>query len=417
MSATTTNRRHRGVALGRCLWVCACLQLVACSKTQPKKETAAAPSSSIRGTTLPPGVDGPLYIKLKEIAARCDIDLRESRVVCKNREIDGLNEQFIQGARSQSKTIETMAYALAQADEKLVTVTAEVLHSVFRSPLEEKDPKPSSKQTALSLIKTLAKLPEQQAVDAAPATVYAALQTGTEKELYQAVENHPYKRLVSRTYRYLMAAGGMRAWDKVKELGKHKRVEVAMAALEAPSLLKQRSAEENTQICDWYRQMASDPRASVSDRASGYLIVCGPGYIERILAADEEALRDPKVNRMALNSYQQMCLPVIAVTGPTPEQCGRLKQLLISVLKDLRFETQTRQKAVILLTVNFPDQETLALLKRYAKDKDAIVSSSAEEAVKDVQRSMDRAAAEKAAEEAEKAAEKAVARATASKPQ
>jgi hypothetical protein len=362
-----------GVALLLCL---------ACAKGNNKEQKAAAASGSANAAALPANVDPRLLGRIRELAMSCTIDVRESKVDCKNGGLETLSEQFVQGARSQSKSLDTVAFALAQPDEKTFTVAAELLSMAFRAPIEEKNPKPTSKDTALSLINTLRRLPAQQAVDAAPATVYAALATGFEKELYAAIESHPYARLASRAYRYLMVTGSMRTWGKVMELAKSNQLEVTLAALDAPSLMREKTPEQRTQICDWYKTLVDDERSVVATRASGYLIVCGPAHIEQLLAADEERLKDKTLTKLPLGSYRQMCVAMLAASGPTPEQCARLKKLLTAVLQDTRFETHTRVNAIKLLTVNFIEKDVIALIKKYTNDKQPMIAETAAQSTK-----------------------------------
>jgi hypothetical protein len=349
------------------------------AQSTKKAPSAVGSASAAAKSSLPPGVDSELLGRIRDLAMSCNVDVRKSSVECKNRNLDKLSEQFAKGARSQSKSFDTLAYLLTSDDEKIITVTSEVMQRAFRVPVDEKDAKPTSKQTALSLLESLRKLPDQQAVDAAPAVVFATFRAGAENELYQTIEGHKYQRLIPRAYRYLMAAGGMRAWEKVQELAKKEKLEIATAALEAPSLMKQRSAEDSAKICDWYKTMREDSRQVVADRASSYLVACGPAYIEPLLAAAETALQDKTVKSIALNGYQQMCVPSQGVVNPTPEQCQRLKKLLNAVIADTRFASQTRGKAVTLFALNFPEDDTLTVLKKYSKDRDPVIAANAAE--------------------------------------
>jgi hypothetical protein len=320
-----------------------------------------------------------LLDKLKSIARTCEIDIRESTVTCKNRGLDAIGTQIQQGARSQSKSLETVAYALSSPDEKLSTVAAELLQLAFRSPAEEQTPQATSPNTAASLIKALSKLPAAQAIDAAPAVVYAALRAKKDQELYATIDAHQHQRLVPRAYRYLMAAGGMRAWPKVQELGKSERLDVVLAGLDATMLWSEKAPQEREQICNWYRSLAVDARAVVASRASGYLVGCGPTYFEPMLATDEERINDKSTTRMALDAYQQACLPDRDATPPTAEQCSRLKRMLITILESGQFEGATRAKALDSLRLNFPSAEVLKLATRYAHDPNALLSTKASE--------------------------------------
>lgn len=368
-----------------------------CSDAQSsKKATAAsAPDKAKKSEkeAFPPGVDGLLLGRIRDIAMSCDVDERESNVVCKNHRLEKLSDQFIKGEQLRSKAIDTLAYALTSADEKILTVTAELMHQAFRPPSNEKDAKPVSKQTALSLIKALDKLSDEQALDAAPAITYVAFQAGAEQELYQTVENHKYKRLVPRTYRYLLAAGGMRAWDKVQELAKQDRLEVATAALDAPNMLTERTAEDVTRICDWYKAMSSDSRQVIADRAGGYLITCGPTYVEPLLAADEAALTNKSITKIGVDRYQQMCVPTKEAVSPSPDQCARLKKLLVSVIADKRFDAVTRSMALGSLGSNFVEKDTLTLVKKHVSDRDPMVAAKAKEAASDVESALNKAKA------------------------
>jgi hypothetical protein len=308
-----------------------------------------------------------------------------SNVTCKNRSLEKLSEQFTSGTRSRSKAIDTLAYALTSSDQKIVTVAVELMHRAFRPPIHEQDAQPVSKQAALSLVKSLTTFSDEQALDAAPGVLFAALQAGADQQVYQAIENHKYKRLVPRTYRYLMAAGGMRTWDKVQELARQEKLEIATAALEAPSLMKPRSAEENAKVCDWYKAMSSDSREVIADRAESYLVSCGPTYVEPLLAADEVALKDKSTTRIGVDRYQQMCVPTKDAANPTPEQCERLKNVLTGVIADRRFEPVTRSMALASLGSNFVGNETLTLLRKHVNDRDPMVAAKAKEAANDVE--------------------------------
>lgn len=317
----------------------------------------------------------------------CELDVRKSRVACQK--LDALVEQVTQGARSQSKSLATVAFALAQADEKLMTVAAEFLHLAFRVPVNEKDRVPASKATASSLTRTVGKLPANQALHAAPAAVYAAFEASTENELYATIDKHPYQRLASQAYRYLMAAGGMRAWGKVQQMVKSDQLELATAGLDAPSLMREKTPEQRTQICDWYKSLVGDQRPVVANRASGYLIVCGPSYIEQLLVADEATLlSDKTLTKFPLNQYSQMCKGLVAASGPTPDQCARFKKLVLTLAAETRFEPRTRAEAIGLLAANFADQEVLAVLKRYAADKQPLVAKTAADGAESVSREL-----------------------------
>jgi hypothetical protein len=357
---------------------------LACGKADAtEKKVATAPSASA-STGLSADVDAKLLNSIKEIATTCQIDVRRSMVVCEHTKLDVLVEQIAQGARSQSKSLPTVAFALAQADEKLMTVAAEFLNLAFRVPIAEKDRTPTSKTTALSLINTVAKLPANQALHAAPTAVYAAFEAGTENELYAAVDKHPYQRLASQAYRYLMAAGGMRAWSKVQQLVKSDQLDRVTAGLDAPSLMREKTPEQRAQICDWYKSLVTDPRPTVVTRASGYLMVCGPTYIEQLLVADEALIAESASTRFALGHYSQMCQGVVAASGPTPEQCARFRKLLTAIVTEHRFDASTRAEAITLLAANFTDKEMLAFLKKYVTDKQPLVARTASVATKQI---------------------------------
>jgi hypothetical protein len=182
-----------------------------------------------------------------------------------------------------------------------------------------------------------------------------------------------------------MVAGGMRTWPKVQQLGKAERLDVVLAGLDAPTLLREKTPQDREQICNWYRGMAGDPRAMVASRATGYLVSCGPTYFEPVLAADEARIKDKATTRVALNAYQQACVPAADATPPTPEQCTRLKQMLTTVLQGVRFEGTTRAKALDALSLNFPTPETLKLATRYTRDPDASLARKASEVTTQLQ--------------------------------
>lgn len=364
----------------------ALLVLIGCSKNERAHDDKPATQAPVKQTSgVPEGVDANLYRELQEASQQCQINLRDSEVACTKRNIERLSEQIVQGARSQSHSLETIAYALAQTDPKLVTVAAQLLYDAYRAPAEDKNSKAISKGTALNLIHTLAKLPSEQAADAAPAITYAAFATDTAKELYATVDNHVYTRLPGRTYKYLMAAGGMRAWDKVKALLGTQDTETYIAALDAPSMMLNKTDQERVQICDWYRALADDERPLVVGRASGYLIVCGPKYIEQLLVADEARLKDKSVKKLGLDAYRQMCTGMIAASGPTREQCTRFRKLLTTAIADTRFDPYTRKNAITLLTVNFIDKQTVTFLKKYTAEQPPMLGIAAQQSIKQIE--------------------------------
>jgi hypothetical protein len=386
----STNRSARAMRriIGFLVISFAAVAGAACSKDKGKTSEAGAAAASPSAATapgLPAHVDAKLYNSLREISQTCDVNVEKSQIRCQDRKLDALQEQFNTGARSPSRSLDTMAHALKQSDPKLMTVAAVLLERAFSTPLDEKDRKRSSKATALSLLDSLKKLPGNQAAQAVTPIVYAALEVGAEQELYAAVDGHSYARLGGRAYRHLMAAGRMRTWGKVMELVKSDRLEVVSASLEAPNLMRDKAVSEKQQICDWYKSLLKDPRHLVTSRASGYLIVCGPSYIEQLLVADEALFKDPTVTQLKLH-YGDMCEKgLLASSGPTPEQCVRLRQLLVGIIAAERMEVRTRASAIQLLTGNFPDQESLALLKRFATHKLPMVQETAARAVATVQ--------------------------------
>lgn len=388
-----TTPRTRTNLTGTCLLLALIglpLLTLNCSKREKtdKPASVAQTATAAPADGLPANVDRSLYSRLQQLSKSCDIDLRDADVKCRDRGLEKVSEQIVQGARSQSESLPTIAYALSQKDEKLVTVAAELLYLAYRAPISEPNRKATSKDTALNLVNALAAAPEQQAVKSAPAVIYAAFETGTEKELYAAVEKHSYKRLAARSYKYLMAAGGMKAWNKVKELAKSKSTEEAMAALDAPTMMREKTDSDRGTICDWYKTLVQDDRPIVVSRASGYLIVCGPSYIEQLLAADEQRLTNPAVDKLGLDSYRQMCTGMVAASGPTPEQCTRFRKLLTSAIKDERFDVQTRVNAIKLLAINFVDQDAVKLLQPYTKYKQPLIAETAAQSVTQINASL-----------------------------
>lgn len=365
----------RGVVVGLVLCCPACHK----DEPKPSNKIATSAASTAAKPSLPPGVDGPLLGRIRELAIHCEVDVKESNVACKNGSLDTLTQQFSKGARSQSQSLETLAFALAEADEKVVTVSAELLQRAFREPGNDKNAKPTSKETALSLIKTLGKLPGAQAVDAAPAVVRAAMEVGADKELYAVIDAHTSNRVPARAYSYLLAGGGMRGWPKVQELVKDPNVELATAALDAPS--KMVSVTPAEQICDWYRGVAEDERPVVATRAGTHLAGCGSDYIEKILTEDNARLADKAQTKLPLGSYRQMCRDAQLEHGAKPEQCKRIKILLQTVLEDKRFDVASRSDALAFLAANFAGDDTSTLASRYSQDKNPELKAAAQAAV------------------------------------
>lgn len=318
---------------------------------------------------LPKSIDRDMYKGLFKTAARCDIDVRSSSVMCKNDDyFDNIVKICERGLMPRQAVLAAVSYVFAHGDDKQWTAGAELLSRVYSST-RNRGTAPN-KKLIQTLIAQLDGLPEAQAVDAAPAVADIAGEALLEQELYPVLDRAGRERVAAAGYRRVMMGARMRVFEKLWDLVKSKNLDVAVAAVEAPKAMGGRTLEENAQVCDWMLTLTNDTRPVIQTRASAFLAGCGKKYLDKVLATDESRVSGGKPLSAGLDSYVNVCDREIKnpYGDATKAQCGRLKKIATKVLNDSNSGENDRVRALELLADQFPGKDTLALATRFADD-------------------------------------------------
>ena len=365
-----------------------CALFSACKKQAPPPAPVVAkpvvsPEAALNEALakLPEFVDRDMYKGFFNTAARCDVDVATSSVVCKNNEyFNNIVMICERGLMPRHTVMQAVAYVFENGTDKQKTAAAELLS---RSYAAGKGTAPNKKVVA-KLIAQLDDLPEPQAVDAAPAIADVAGELSLEQDLIPVLDREGRSRVAAAGYRRIMGGARMRVFEKLWDLVKSKNLDLAVAAVEAPRAMGGRTVEENQQVCDWMTGLTKDGRPVIEARAAAFLAGCGTKYLETVLSMDEKLLASGRPLSAGFDAYANACNPEVKnpYGNATKPQCARLKKLGTAVLNDAASRDNERVQALGLLTDQFPGKDTLALASKLAEDGDSPLSRKAQAAVR-----------------------------------
>lgn len=361
--------------------------LSGCSKKKSSEEHAPAAAASAK----PSGADS-LMVQIQELAKTCDVVEASSGLKCKGGEQRKLVSQFAR-EKSRAGSLGTIAQALRDRDPKVQTVAANLLHLGFRSSLgSEAKQGDVSADVTKGLIDAVAELPKAQASQALPATVHAAMLSGQQDALYKMLEKRSQDRLATVAYRYLMTHGRMDAFPKIKEIVAGDQLDLALAAAASPNSMRDWSADEEKQICEWANELLGDERVGIATRAAALLGHCSGPYVDTLLGKGEELLKAGKLSQAQITPFRDVCSAARrrAKPGEEPkvsdEQCARNRKFLEKVLSTSGVDPRTKAMVLSALAYQWPDEDTLKLMKKYENDPDKDLAKRANDMVRRLDR-------------------------------
>jgi hypothetical protein len=359
---------------------------VGCSKKQEKAEEKPAEGTVAenKGAPSPAAAADPLMAELKTLATTCDVNAEMATVKCPKDEERKLATDFTRKVKSPIESLKTMAAALADSDKKLQTVASGVMQLAFRTSLGD-DAKPGSvsPEDAKALIDAVGAAPRRQALQAVPAAVHAAMLSGQQEALYKMLDGRSNDKLQVVAYRYLMTHGRINAFDKIKALVQSEPTDVALAALASPSTMRNWTADEQAQLCPWARDLGNGDKPEIAGQALGLLSNCSGEYVDMLLARGETLAKSGKLSQAQVAPFRDVCS---ASRRKTPNlvseaQCARNRKLLENVLFS-KSDARTKIMTLSAIEYQWPDEATLKLAQRFAKDGDKDMAARAEDIVK-----------------------------------
>lgn len=365
--------------------------LPACAKKSDKDAKPAA--SAAAADTKKAAGDAPLLEQIQRLAKVCEVAVPASGLKCKEGEQRKLVSDFAR-QKSRVPTLQALTQALGNADPKVQTVAANLLHLGFRSSLgTEAKQGDVPADVAKDLIAAVGKLPKPQASQAVPAAVHAAMLSGQQEALFKMLEAHAEDKLGSVAYRYLMTHGRMTAWDKIKGLVAGTELDAALSAAAAPNAMRNWSSDEEGQICGWAADLLGDTRVGIATRAASLLGHCSGQYVDTLLTKGEDLLKAGKLTQAQIAPFRDVCSVSrrrVDKEGDPPkisdQQCTRNRKFLEKALGSKDVDGRTKAMVLSALAYQWPDDGTKKLLKKYENDSDKELAKRAQDMTKRLER-------------------------------
>lgn len=365
-------------------WAAACLALfgfglVGCKRKPPREQEVAkseAPAEDKPAAAVP---SDPIEAALYSVAQHCTFN-EEHAVIskCENNEKQVVIRDFNTGKMSRTDAFPKLVEALSSSDRKRSIVASKLLESAFRNSFGTTKPEEVNKDSAAKLLGLLRTLPERQVSQVAPAAVHAAMLTGQQADLYKTLDELPNKDARASAYVYLLRYGTLAELPKIQSLVQGDDERVAASAIEALRRMPGQKPEEQKQVCDFVRPLASDARAPVAGKATAQLVACGGEYLDAAIVAAQKLQKDVNLDAAIVRGFDQTCVMHRGQTLGTPEQCKKLRSVLEQFLADSKLNSDARQFALLGLGLQFPDEATAKLAEKYLNSDDKRLRSAAE---------------------------------------
>lgn len=362
---------------------CSALTLSACGRKSSSNAGAEATTPS--ASTAAPVSSHPMDVAIQSIVDHCLIN-EENAVIgqCSGGQRQTTIRELNTGKISRPEAFLKLVAAVAATDKKRSVVGSKLLESTFRNSLGAGAGNEVSKEAAAELIGQLAKLPDRQAMQVAPSAVHAAMLTGQQAALYKVLDEHPNRDLRVTAYVYLMRYGTLNELPKIQGLVEGSDERVAASAVESLRRMPGQKAEDKTRICDFVKPLARDSRSAVAGKATAQLVTCAGEYLDEAIAAAGKAHKEATLGAAVIRGLDQACTLHRNKTAGTPEQCNKVRSLLEQVLDDTKLDADVRQFALLGLGLQFQDEATLKLAKKYAEAEDRRLRSASERVVRNL---------------------------------
>lgn len=361
---------------------CSALTLGACGR---QSSPNAVTETTATSTTTVPASSHPMDIAIQSIVNHCAIN-EENAVIgqCDGRQKQTTIRDLNTGKIPRVEAFQKLVAAAASPDKKRSVVGSKLLESTFRNSLGAGAGSEVSKEAAAELIAQLAKLPDRQAMQAAPSAVHAGMLTGQQAALYKVLDEHPNRDLRVTAYVYLMRYGTLDELPKIRSLVEGTDERVAASAVESLRRMPAQKPEDKTRICEFVKPFARDQRSVVAGKATAQLVTCAGEYLDEAIAAAEKAYKEATLGAAVVRGLDQTCTKHRNQTAGTLEQCSKVRTLLEQVLEDTKADIEARQFALLGLGLQFQDEATLKLAKKYAEAEDRRLRSASERVVRNL---------------------------------
>jgi hypothetical protein len=374
-----------------CLVMLACAFAGACKKRpEPSQQPATAKPAIVAAPAFeipkaPPTADPDLWRALHKMPRFCRVNVEKSQMTCDNEYVNNIVKIYERGMKQRREAMQTFAHVLEHSELPVKTAAVELMSRAFVKPVEQPIP---HQDVTRRLLAQLEKLPEPQAMDAAPAIATLAGQAALEAELFKILDRLPDQRVAVVAYREIMRSTRMRSFQKVTELVGSKNIDLAVAAVEAPRAMGELAPPERTPVCDWMKSLMKDARPLVQVRAAGFLAECGSSYLDFVLVDDEKRLSSRQPLNGGVGLYRNVCNQgdKTPASRATKSQCARIKRLAINVANNAQSREPERVQALELLADQFPGKDTLAVATRLTEGGESILARRAQDAVRDLGR-------------------------------
>jgi hypothetical protein len=328
--------------------------------------------------------------RLASVAANCSVDTQTGVISrCKNNEKQGLVRDINTNKLARSEAFPALVAALSPAEgndeEKQISVVAsKTLEAAFRNSWGDKPQQVATKEVAKQLIDVLPKLPARQATQVVPSAVHAAMLTGQQQELYAVLDALPSPDLRASGYSFVLRYGSLSELTKLKTLIQGSEEVVATSAVEALRRIPAPTEEQKQQVCELLQSLAADSRPSVAGKVAAQLVSCGGAAVDGLLTQAEAQLKNGQVPGAFVRAFDLLCLSRAGKVLGTEAQCKRERAWLEAVVANTKVNMEARQAALLGLGLQFPDDATEKLAKKYASSESAELKAVGERVARNV---------------------------------
>jgi len=231
-------------------------------------------------------------------------------------------------------------------------------------------PDPIEEQALSRLLEVFEKSDAYTTARIARVTTHAAMIGEQSEELIEVLEKHPHREARVQAYRASMKFGRTRPLDKLIELSQDKNQErlLRQAALRAPlEMLPFQSEEEREQVCSWIADFLSEQDSMLEEWPARLMPHCGESHIDALLDQTQDRIDGGNFSPAFGETLTSLCTPKTPELAST-KQCERLASMLRDVAMATSLAPTTRAQAIRLLGAHTPDEQTLRVIERLAKE-------------------------------------------------
>ena len=360
--------------------VCA-LALMACDRQKdappaqtPDKQQEDAKNSGrvfeeIAWQSERPEVDKTLLGILDAAAQGCvyesgrptDCDQERSDIAIKALEAKGLD------------ALGTWTIALSSTDPSLhdyaVWSIDKVLSDEYFEAIEQA-PEPAKEQAVARLLEVFARADAFTSARIARVTTHAAMINEKDAEWLEVTAKHPHREARVQAYRAAMKFGRLRPLDHLIAISHDKQQDrlLRQAALRAPlGMLPWKSSDEQEEVCSWIADFLPTKDSMFEEWPARLMPHCGESHIDALLDQTQARFDSGAFSPTFGETLMSFCTPK-TVTQASPKQCERLSHLLVDAATAKSLDETTRAQVVRLLGARTPDEQTLRVLEKLAKE-------------------------------------------------